>query len=183
MTLANGLRIQTKPQHLQLSPKLNIVPNLQSPPTPCTPVIYNQTPQKSLGHLPPSTTLSPVTPSLTSPSLHSPFNTKSPKRSAPQTPRSGTITPSPISTTPRHTPNGEVTRFVFTPITNSTVENKVSVQGGDASPPMLKRPTATHPASGNEWINQQSTKAAGSCLTTTPIKGMVWMCYVNVSRD
>ena len=67
MTLANALRIQTKPQHLQLSPKLNIVPNLQSPPTPCTPVIYNQTPQKSLSHLPPSTTLSPVTPSLTSP--------------------------------------------------------------------------------------------------------------------
>lgn len=168
VTLVNGLRIQTKPQQLQLSPKLNIVTNLQSPPTPCTPVIYSQTPQKTLGHLPPSTTLSPVTPSLTSPSLHSPYNTKSPKRSAPHTPRSGTITPSPISTTPRHTPNGEVTRFVFTPITNGTAEHKISVQGGDASPPMLKRPTATHPGLSNEWNSHQNKATA--VLTTTPIK-------------
>ena len=168
VTLANGLRVQSKPQQLQLSPKLNIVTNLQSPPTPCTPVIYNQTPQKTLGHLPPSTTLSPVTPSLCSPSLHSPYNTKSPKRSAPQTPRSGTITPSPISTTPRHTPNGEVTRFVFTPITNGTTESKISVQGGDTSPPMLKRPTATHPGLNNEWNNHQNKITAS--LTTTPVK-------------
>ena len=161
------------------------------PPTPCTPVIYNQTPQKTLGHLPPSTTLSPVTPSLCSPSLHSPYNTKSPKRSAPQTPRSGTITPSPISTTPRHTPNGEVTRFVFTPITNGTAENKIPVQGGDASPPMLKRPTATHPGLSNEWNNHQNKIAAS--LTTTPVKGLcignkssiflrLWFHFSEISR-
>lgn len=165
ITLVNGIRIQPKPQQLQLSPKLNIVTNLQNPSTPCAPIIFNQTPQKTLGHLPPSTALSPITPSLTSPSLHSPYNTKSPKRSAPCTPRSGTITPSPISTTPRHTPNGEVTRFVFTPITNETAENKT---GGDASPPMLKRPTATHP---NDWNNHQNK--TGVCLTTTPVKGML----------
>ncbi|XP_028399480.1 DNA-binding protein Rfx5-like [Dendronephthya gigantea] len=167
LALANGLLIQSKPQ-LQLSPKLTIVPNLQNPPMPSTPVIYNQTPQKSLGHLPPSTTLSPVTPSLASPGLLSPYNTKSPKRSAPHPPRSGTITPSPISTTPRHTPNGEVTRFVFTPITNGTADNKVSLPGGEASPPMLKRPTATHPGLSSEWNNHQNKSTV--CLSTTPVK-------------
>lgn len=136
---------------------------------PSTPVIYNQTPQKNIGHLPPSTTLSPVTPSLTSPVLLSPYNTKSPKRSAPHTPRSGTITPSPISTTPRHTPNGEVTRFVFTPITNGTVENKVSLPGNEASPPTLKRPTATHPGLSSEWNNHQNKSTV--CLSTTAVKG------------
>lgn len=172
ITQMNRLRIQAKPQQLQLSPKLNATNILHSPPKPCTPLIYTQTPQRTLGHLPSSTTLSPVTPSLTSPSLHSlsPYHTKSPKRSAPCTPRSATITPSPVSSTPRHTPNGETTRFVFTPITNGTVESKGVVTGGETSPPMLKRPTATHPGQVivNEWSSHQNK--SGISLTNNAVK-------------
>ena len=167
-----GLRLQSKPQQLQLSPKLNVVTSLQSPSTPCTPLIYNQSPQRTLGHLPSSTTLSPITPSLTSPGMHSssPYNTKSPKRNGPCTPQSGTITPSPANATPRHTPNGETTRFVFTPITNGAPECKGGVPGDEPSPPMLKRPTATH-AVGQTIINKCNPNKHGMSLPNPSTKG------------
>lgn len=94
---------------------------------------------------------------MKSPSVQSPYKTKSPKRNGPLTPRTGTITSSPVSTTPKYTPNGEITRFVFTPINNGIPENKTILHGDNLSPPALKRPTATHPEASSNWSSHSKT--------------------------
>lgn len=109
------------------------------------------------------TKIRPITPSMISPTtpiqpagpqITSPFQS-SPKFNTPGTPQNRPVTPSSASATARHTPNSaEPTRFLFTPIPNSSQEQRVT--RGETSPPTL-RPTATHPSQllNGDWSQSQ----------------------------
>ncbi|XP_027052632.1 uncharacterized protein LOC113679856 [Pocillopora damicornis] len=153
---------QQKPVHIQPKP---IQPSLQSPPAQMGQFYQQQQPGGN-PTTPPSgypTKIRPITPSMISPTtpiqpagpqITSPFQS-SPKFNTPGTPQNRPVTPSSASATARHTPNSaEPTRFLFTPIPNSSQEQRVT--RGETSPPTL-RPTATHPSQllNGDWSQSQ----------------------------
>lgn len=168
---------QPKPVHIQPKP---IQPSLQSPPAQMGQFYQQQQPGGN-PTTPPSgypTKIRPITPSMISPTtpiqpagpqITSPFQS-SPKFNAPGTPQNHPVTPSSASATPRHTPNSaEPTRFLFTPIPNSSQEQRVT--RGETSPPTL-RPTATHPSQllNGDWSQQAVSQLGVNDVPMSPSK-------------
>lgn len=114
--------------------------------------------------------ISPTTPIQPAvPQTPSPFQS-SPKFNTPGTPQNRPVTPSSASATPRHTPNSsEPTRFLFTPIPNSSQEQRVT--RGETSPPTL-RPTATHPSQliSSDWPQQGGSQLGVNDVPMSPSK-------------
>ena len=114
--------------------------------------------------------MSPTTPiQQAMPQTPSPFQS-SPKFNTPGTPHNRPVTPSSANATPRHTPNSaEPTRFLFTPITSGSQEQRVN--RGETSPPTL-RPTATHPSQliNSDWPQQGAPQMGVNDMPMSPSK-------------